>query len=149
MIDLYIYIIEPSIHVIFMINVAPVLIISNDNFSIHFLRLEFRFVLFIPIGILRKEVGGGDLGSSFLIIKTSYDLHVRLWRCNFGCEAILISMNNFFAYFLWICRGLNLALQLKIMQLGPLMLCGRNKFKCAQFVISVGIWLFQDKCLKL
>ena len=44
----------------------------NDNFSIHFLRLEFRFVLFIPIGILRKEVGGGDLGSSFLIIKTSY-----------------------------------------------------------------------------
>ena len=72
MIDLYIYIIEPSIHVIFMINIAPVLIISNDNFSIHFLRLEFRFVLFIPIGILRKEVGGGDLGSSFLIIKTSY-----------------------------------------------------------------------------
>ena len=71
MIDLYIYIIEPSIHVIFMINVAPVLIISNDNFSIHFLRLEFRFVLFIPIGILRKEVGGGDLGRSFLI-KTSY-----------------------------------------------------------------------------
>ena len=72
MIDLYIYIIEPSIHVIFMINVAPVLLISNDNFSIHFLRLEFRFVLFIPIGILRKEVEGGDLGSSFLIIKTSY-----------------------------------------------------------------------------
>ena len=61
MIDLYIYIIEPSIHVIFMINVAPVLPISNDNFSIHFLRLEFRLVLFIPIG--------GDLGRSLL---TSY-----------------------------------------------------------------------------
>ena len=71
MIDLYIYIIEPSIHVIFMINIAPILIISNDNFSIHFLRLEFRFVLFIPIGILRKEGGGGDLGMS-LLIKTSY-----------------------------------------------------------------------------
>ena len=71
MIDLYIYIIEPSIHVIFMINVAPVLIISNDNFSIHFLRLEFRFVLYIPNGIFRKEGGGGDFGGS-LLIKTSY-----------------------------------------------------------------------------
>ena len=53
-----------------MINVAPVLIISNDNFSIHFLRLEFRFVLYIPNGIFRKEAGGGDFGGS-LLIKTS------------------------------------------------------------------------------
>ena len=60
MIDLYIYIIEPSIHVIFMLNVAPVLIISNDNFSIHFLRLEFRFVLFylFPLEFLGKRWEG-------------------------------------------------------------------------------------------